>query len=272
MNYFSGIGKPIIIASHPRSGTHLTIDFFRKQFKECQSWKKRGEPLDRLYFALESFASWGGKPLREEIALQILNRPERPIIKTHSNPNFAYLSKNKPLWVEWLKQQGDIYYIIRDGRDVICSFHLFMQSFDPTARCPINEFMRQEVRGTSRVKQWANHVEAWLNQSNAKILRFEDIIRTPEQIVDKVSTDLNLTPLYVEPLLPQRLKGLWHSRWMRVASLNSESTAILGYYRNQKVQKWREVFTESDREFFHQEVGDLLIKLGYEDSEDWISP
>ena len=91
---FKDIGKPILIVSHPRSETHLTIDFFRKQFAECKSWKKRGEPLDRLYFALESFAPIN-KPLSENIALNILSRPERPIIKTHCDPQFSYLLQQK---------------------------------------------------------------------------------------------------------------------------------------------------------------------------------
>ena len=55
MDIFQDIGKPILIASHPRSGTHLTIDLLRKQFQECQSYKRLGEPFDRLYLALEAF-------------------------------------------------------------------------------------------------------------------------------------------------------------------------------------------------------------------------
>ncbi len=49
MEMFKDIGKPILIASHPRSGTHLTIDLLRKQFLECQSSKRLGEPLDKIY-------------------------------------------------------------------------------------------------------------------------------------------------------------------------------------------------------------------------------
>ena len=79
---FKDIGKPIVIASHPRSGTHLTIDLLRKQFAECKSWKMPGELLDRLYFALESFAP-KFNPLSESAALNILQRATRPIIKTH---------------------------------------------------------------------------------------------------------------------------------------------------------------------------------------------
>jgi hypothetical protein len=32
------ISKCMMIATHPRSGTHLTIDLLRKQFRDFQSW------------------------------------------------------------------------------------------------------------------------------------------------------------------------------------------------------------------------------------------
>lgn len=54
---FAGIGKPIIVASHPRSGTHLTMDLLRKQFPACVTYKLPTQPLDRLYLALEALSA-----------------------------------------------------------------------------------------------------------------------------------------------------------------------------------------------------------------------
>lgn len=55
--FFESLGnlpaKPIVIASHRRSGTHLLIDLFRRQFRECRSWKLPGERNDRLYVNLD---------------------------------------------------------------------------------------------------------------------------------------------------------------------------------------------------------------------------
>ncbi|VEP12247.1 Sulfotransferase domain protein (modular protein) [Hyella patelloides LEGE 07179] len=271
MTKFQDIGKPIVIASHPRSGTHLTIDLLRKQFAECKSYKKPGEPLDRLYFALESFASVN-KPLPEKTALNILSRAKKPIIKTHSDPQFTYLLKQqKEHWVSWLQQEAETYYICRDGRAVLCSLHLFMQSYEPKTRCSFSEFIRQQEHGCSRIENWAKHIQAWSDLSNIKLLRFEDIIKNPNSIITKIGQDLKLLPLYQEPLLPQRFSNIWHSRWARMTNFYSESTAIIGYYKNQKVQKWQEVFTEEDRKLFHQEAGNILIDLGYEKSDYWVS-
>lgn len=266
---FQNIGKPILIASHPRSGTHLTIDLLRKQFAECKTWKKRGEPLDRLYFALESFAPLNN-PLSESIALNILSKAKRPIIKTHCDPQFSYLSKQKKSWIDWLQQEADIYYIFRDGRSVLCSLHLFMQSYNPKTRCSLSEFIRQEENGCSRVEIWANHIQAWLNSTNVTVIRFEDLIKNTQLILDLIDRNSNLSPLCQKPLLPKQLNSIWHSRWSRIAKTQSESTAILGYYRNQKVKKWQQAFSKEDREFFAREAGDLLIELGYETSHNWV--
>lgn len=269
MEIFKYIGKPILIASHPRSGTHLTIDLLRKQFPECQSHKKLGEPLDRLYFALESFASQSN-PLSETKALDILHRAARPIIKTHCIPNFSYLSSEKASWISWLKHEADIYYVLRDGRDVICSLHLFMQSYDPSTRCSPSKFMRQKVGGHSRVKNWANHIQRWLDEPKVKVLKFEDIIKNTHSIIETMGQDLQLTPMYQQPLLPTRIKNLWHGRWIRLTKRRPESTAIIGYYQGQKVQKWQTVFTAEDRRFFNSEAGEMLLHLGYEKSDFWV--
>lgn len=268
MPAFSDIGKPIIIASHPRSGTHLTIDLLRKQFTECHSWKKRGEPLDRLYFALEAFSP--KNPLDETTALNILQRPERPIIKTHANPELSYLNKNKPNWATWL-QNADTLYILRDGRAVMPSLHLFMQSYNPSTRCSLSEFIRQKQGGVSRVGAWTKHVQSWLDKPNVTPIHFEDIVKKTGPTLDVIGQAIDLTPLHRTPLLPSRIKNLWHGRWIRLTQTQPESSAIIGFYKGQQVQKWQTAFTQSDREFFHQEAGELLIQLGYENSDAWVT-
>jgi len=274
----SSIRQPILIASHPRSGTHLTIDFLRKQFSACASWKYPGEPLDYLYLALEGFTPKNSQGF-EKKARTILKRCAaagststlRPLFKTHAYPQLHYLAKQHPDLHDQVIQNATQIYVVRDGRSVLCSFHLFMQSFAPATRCPISEFLRQQVNGRSRVKAWADHVEAWMAQPNVHLLKFEDLIHNPQNTLESLGTLLDLTPRYVEPLLPRSPKNIWQGRWARLTQWQPESTAIIGYYQGQKTQKWKEAFTESDRAFFHQEAGDLLIKLGYVDSDAWVS-
>lgn len=274
-----GLAKsPILVASHPRSGTHLTIDFLRKHFPACSSWKYPGETLDYLYLALEGltatgnqgFAKKSGKILKRFSELKSAET-SRPLLKTHGSPQLQHLKENYVDLHRWIQHNATQIYVVRDGRSVLCSFHLFMQSFAPETRCPISEFLRQQVNGRSRVKAWADHVEAWMAQPDVHLLKFEDLIHSPQSTLEHLGKWLDLTPRYVEPLLPQSPKNIWQGRWARLTQWRPESTAIIGYYNGQKTQKWKDAFTESDRAFFHQEAGDLLIKLGYVDSDAWVS-
>ncbi len=265
------MGKHIVIATHPRSGTHLTIDLLRKQFQECQSWLWFGETLHHSYLNLDHLAQNCSPNISQKEALSILCRAKRPIIKTHALPGFNELGDENKEFVNNLMQNADVYYVVRDGRDVICSVYLWMQNFDPKTRCSLSEFLRQEENGMSRPKVWAHHVLSWLNEPKINLLRFEQIIKDTPNILSNISQKLGLKPLYVEALLPKRrqLGNRWEDYWLRLTR-QFESTTIVGRYRGQKSPKWQEVFTNQDRQFFHQEAGDVLIRLGYEVDDSWI--
>lgn len=275
---FSGIGRRFVVATHRRSGTHLTMDLLRKQFAEFKSYKRLGERADRLYLTLEHVGSVGmlvTKGPRRKIspatAIDILRRAKRPLVKTHSMPGFEDWQGESRQFVDELLRDADIYYIYRDGRSVIASLHLYMQYFHPDARAPISDFIRQELHGVNYVKGWADHVRAWLAVPGVRAIKFEDIMRNTRDVLAQIGNDLDIKPLYVEPLLPRRLKSIWESRWLRFTSTCPEPSTILGDGRNRKEKvKWREAFTREDRKFFHEQAGDMLIQLGYESSDAWI--
>jgi len=185
MNRFEAIGQPVVVASHPRSGTHLTLDLLRKQFPACTSYKLPVQPLDRLYLALEALSAPPRRSISEAKALEILRKAPRPLVKTHSDPQFSHLNHRFSEWQQWLQTDATIVYVFRDARATLCSYHLFMQSYDPTARCSLSEFIRKKVNGESRVKQWVNHVEQWLCQPNVYPIRFEDIISQTSETINR---------------------------------------------------------------------------------------
>ncbi|MBD2156188.1 sulfotransferase domain-containing protein [Leptolyngbya sp. FACHB-16] len=269
MSPFANIGKPILIASHPRSGTHLTIDLLRKQFHECASWKYPGESLGHLYLPLEGLTVSTQK-MERAMALGVLQRSQRPILKTHDHPTLTALSQQDPEWFDWIKTEATRLYIFRDGRDVLCSFHLYMQSFHAPSRCSLSEFLRQPDLKRTWIRRWVEHVERWLAEPDVTPLQFEKVLRQPFETLTLLGQVLDLTPKFHEPLLPRPYQNIWQSRWNRLTAQRPESTAILGFYKGQKKQRWQQHFTRADREFFHQEAGALLIRLGYESSDDWI--
>ncbi len=258
------IGKPIIIATYPRSGTHLTIDLLRKQFQECKSWKFLGETKNNLYLDIDPILM--SPPLSErdrKLALHCLSRSQRPLVKTHGS--IPWLQSYNG-WVEELVNGSDIFYVFRDGRKSLCSLHVFMKNYDPAARCSISEFVRQEVNGVSRPRIWANHVLNWIDRPNVRALKFEDIIKNPRQAITDIGQILGLTPLYVEPILPTSVKSRWQGLLATFTQTQPEST---NHTPEEKPAKWTEEWTYEDRKFFHEQAGDLLIRLGYESSDRW---
>lgn len=263
MSPFSTIGQPIVVASHPRSGTHLTLDLLRKQFPACATYKFPIQPLDRLYLALEALSAPSHQAISEAKAFKILRKAQRPLIKTHADTGFSHLSDRFSQWQQWLKQEATILYIFRDGRATLCSYHLFMQSYDPIARCSLSDFIRQTNQGNSRVKQWANHVEQWINHPDVHPLQFERIISHTAHTIESLAQILNTEAKPIEPLLPASIRSLWHGRRVRLTQTNPESTAIIGYYKGQKSAQWEQAFSPADKAFFESEAGDLLHRLGY---------
>lgn len=265
------VGKPIIVATHPRSGTHLTIDLLRKQFDACQGWLWFGETLHHLYLDLDHLAHDCAPCKSIEKAQRLLERAERPIIKTHSLPSLNRFHGQKKRFSKALLKSATIIYVVRDGRDVLCSTHVWMKNHHPEARCSLSRFLRQQEKGMSRVKQWAHHVDVWQRQDNVHIIHFEDVRHRPRVVIDQLAEILDLKPTYERPYLPEKVKrsGRWAAYWRRLTR-QFESTAILGRYNGEKPQDWRTAFSLEDRRFFHEEAGDKLMEMGYVASDSWV--
>lgn len=262
--------RPIVVASHPRSGTHLLLDTLRRQFEACRSWKWPGERLDRLYCNIDELPGDDGL-LDENTVRRILRRTERPLVKTHSWPGYqqAFLGSHDggldADWTDWLNEHATVFYVYRDGRDVLCSYQLFRQSFDPDAHVPIGSFLRGAENGTNRVRRWTAHVQAWRDQSGVHCIQFETLLNDPAAVLQRLADVIEEEPRGTQPLLPRPFSSIWDSRRARLFGVRPESTAII----NGESQDWQALFTAEDRAFFHEQAGDLLLALGYESSADW---
>lgn len=267
-NQLSDVGKPIVVATHPRSGTHLTIDFLRKQFEACKGWLRYGETLHHLYLSLDRLSPRSTHPVTIEEAIGILRRPERPTLKTHSLPTLPNHEGQRHSLAERLLDTGDVIYVVRDGRDVLCSTYAWRAEED----CSLSDFIRQRKKGRTRVEYWVEHVRQWTNRSDVTVLQFENILSRPRSVIDQLSTTLELSPLYDEPFLPRPIKSdsRWRDYWRRLTR-NYESTTIVGRSNGKERPDWEEAFTREDRTFFWEEAGSALREFGYETDDKWIS-
>jgi hypothetical protein len=264
------VGRRIVLVTHRRSGTHLSIDLLRRQFAACDGRKRLGEPLHALYLNLDLLLR-ERRPLTEARALALLRRTPRPIVKTHALPGFADFRPRHAAFVDALLADADLYAVHRDGRDVMCSLHLYFQAFDARARCPLPEFLRQTEDGRSRPRRWADHVLRWRATEGVRTLAYERVVGDPRGAIARLADELRLEPRWTQPLLPPRLRGAWQARWWRLASRRPPVTTVLSDPSGRRrPARWREAFGPEDRAFFHREAGDALVELGYESSDAWV--
>ncbi len=270
--------RPIAIITHKRSGTHLTMDVMRRQFEECDSWKWWGENHSRLYLSLQAlYDPKSLTPISEEKAIRVLQRCQCPLVKTHDKPSDVPLGRTTTRgalgehWLQWLNHSVRKLYVYRDGRDVMCSLRLLATKRDRSAWKPISQFIREEVEnGMSRAAYWAWHVESGLSQPDFAPLKFESLVRDTRASLDYLAQRFNLTARHQDPLLPKKIHSVWQSRWSRLLERRPQSSAILGRPKEIKLDKWQEVFSPEDRAFFHREAGQVLLDLGYEESDSWV--
>lgn len=263
------VGRRIVLLTHRRSGTHLTIDLLRRQFAACDARKRLGEPLHAVYLNLDLLLD-ERQPLGEARALALLRRARRPIVKTHALPGFPDFRAQHGAFVDALLADADLYAVHRDGRDVMCSLHLYFQAFDPRARCPLSEFLRQTDEGRSRPRRWAEHVLAWRRRPGVRSLAYDEVVAQPLVALERLARELRLEPRRVQPLLPPPLRSAWQARWLRLASRRPPVTTVLSDPSGRRrPERWQRAFAPDDRAFFHAEAGDALVELGYESSDAW---
>lgn len=266
--------RPVVVASHPRSGTHLCIDMLRLNVPACASWKRPFERADRLYLDIDATAE-NPQAISTSVLLKVLGRTERPLIKTHAYPDLRrILNRPRPLGadpdlLDWLHCHATFVYVYRDGRDALCSLHQYMQAYFPETRVPLSQFLRQREGGFSRVKLWARHVEEWVNDSKVYCVAMNELLHHGRAIFPGLAERLGVAwDAGRPPAHPPRCGFEYASRIRRRITSRPASTAIAAHPRF-KAQKWQAAFSNADREFFLQESGDLLVRLGFEESDHW---
>jgi hypothetical protein len=260
--------RPIVIASHPRSGTHLLLDALRMNFPECAPNKRRGEALHRLYINLDTV-----ERIDVATAIRVAGRSRCPLFKTHAMSNFRHTSLQAHACIEdseaaaWFKKNATFLYSYRDGREALCSTQNMMRSYAPEARVCFSRFIRQFEHGLPRPALWSRHVRGWMRNACVYCVAMEELLRFPEEVLKGIGDHLQLgRPARWR--LPSRPINI-QQRLSRLFSRRPASTAILS---TRPDSGWRSVFQEEDRHFFARHAGSLLVKLGYEESSDWLDP
>lgn len=265
---------PILIVSHPRSGTHLVMDLMRRQFHSTRNWRWWGLPLDRLYLNLERLEA-SNRPFSDKLAREIVNRPKRALLKTHFEADFSQSwvpeesSSPNEAWLE-LVARAKVIYVLRHPMDVMASYHQFFAGIDPAiSNMTFQDFMRSPHWSgkIDRLGWWGKHVSSWAARPETKILRYEDIVTSTDTILNHIGDWLQETPVYDKPLLPPKVTSITRTRMDRIFSLSPSSTAIVADRANFPAVNWQTVLSDADRHWVTERIGPLLNHFGYVLSE-----
>lgn len=247
--------RNIVVVSHRRSGTHLTIDMIRNNFS-C---------IDRDYIDLDKIEA-GNKGFFEN---------KNPgIFKTHSHADYKKFFKHAQCIQ--LLENAKIIYVYRDGRDVMTSLFYYMKSYDKLLKdITFKDFVSMENRFEcdtydaikNRMEFWAFHVNSWMNSDKEILfLSYEEIKTDYFYVLKKVSSFLNIpvndTPTDVR-LAKRNMLGLFLQRLCKkIFCIQTKHTAI--NFRTGISEDWKKFFDADLLRKFNVSTSCLLRDLNYE--------
>ena len=252
---------PVLLGiSFPKSGTHL-LDQILLGFSGVAPYAKR------LHSFYAEYEGESGRKRAPEQALRWLDslRPG-DVASAHL---FA-----RPEAVKRLCSSAFLpYFIFRDPRDVVVSHvfyvtdmearhvhHEYYQSLpDFNARLKVSILGRQdtEIEFPNIADRFAPYLE-WLDQDEVLSIHFEDLINDRLMALNRILDHfLARVPLQVQRQdILDSLEGF----------INPQRSPT---FRSGKTGEWKKFFTGQHKQVFKEVAGDLLVKLGYEKSNNW---
>ena len=165
------------------------------------------------------------------------------------------------------------YFIFRDPRDVVVSHvfyvtdmearhvhHEYYQSLpDFNARLRVSILGRQDtdIEFPNIADRFAPYLE-WLDHDEVLSIHFEDLINDRLAALNRIM-DHFLACVPLEAPRQEILDSL-------EGSINPQRSPT---FRSGKTGEWKKYFTGQHKQVFKEVAGDLLVKLGYEKSNNW---
>jgi len=260
-------GWPILLGiSFPKSGTHL-LDQILLGFSRVAPFSRR---LHSFYAEYEGES--GRKRAPEQAVRWLESLRPGDITSAHLFARSEVLARVcTPAFVP--------YFIFRDPRDVAVSHvfyvtdmepshvhHAFYQSlhdFDARLKVSILGRPDAEIEFPDIAGRFAPYL-GWLDEPSVMEIHFEDLIRDRGGTLNRI-IDHFLARVPLQVLSP---KGADRSLLLESLEL-SINPSKSPTFRSGKTGEWKKHFTEEHKKIFKEVASDLLIRLGYEESNDW---
>lgn len=252
---------PILLGiSFPKSGTHL-LDQILLGFSKVAPYAKR---LHSFYAEYEGDS---GKKRDAQQAVQWLDSlGPRDVSSAHlfARPE-AIARVCTPNFIP--------YFIFRDPRDVVVSHvfyvtemearhvhHAYYQSlpdFDARLKVSILGRPDTDIEFPNIAERFEPYMD-WMNHPEVMTIHFEDLIQDRTTMLNQIIDHfLKRAPVQAQPgLIRESLES----------SINPTKSPT---FRSGKTGEWKKHFTDEHKKVFKDIAGDLLVKLGYEQNNNW---
>lgn len=251
---------PIFANSKPKSGSHLLLQVMNG-FTQIMPYKYvHADPVRTITYE-------GRRKTKEEILADLKRTPNGVI-------GWGYVEATEEN-ASFLTGSGRVnYFIYRDPRDMLVSQVFF--ATDMHEEHGMHEYynsmpdfgarLKVAITGIDRdglfmvdVRRRYEGVFQWLEQKNTMCIRFEDLVNNRDATLLKMLDEVEKTGYQIPTPREKALTVL-------VESIQPKKSHT---FRSGKTGGWTEYFTVEHKKLFNEVAGDLLIKLGYEQGNDW---
>jgi len=257
--------KPIIVASHPRAGTHLTIDGLRHFFNETYQKQRFNQSVHDLYLNIDRLDPEHPFSLTpERVKAYCEGCAKRVIVKSHSPVEVDQVGDDCREFVRGVFDASDIVYVARDVRPVLASYMALRPMKFPDSPTDIGTFLRTDLDGHGPpAVGWAKHVAGWLDHPGlSAVVKFEDMRADYAKAIEEVGRALGMTRngkairVFPKPgsILENKIRRIFGRQY---------SSSIDNLRMKIKTRKWREIMSEADLDLIRDQAGEVMGRLGY---------
>jgi len=251
---------PIFGNAKPKSGSHLLLQVLGG-FTQIMPYRYvDADPV-------RTITKEGRRKTKEEMLDELRRVPQGVI-------GWGYVDAT-PENASFLTEAGRVnYFIYRDPRDMLVSQVFFatdmheehgmhdyynsLPDFGERLKVAITGIDRDGLKMVS-VRQRYEGVFQWLGQNNVMCIRFEDLINNRDSTLKSMLDEVEKTGYQIPTPREKALSVL-------VDAIQPKKSHT---FRSGKTGGWKQQFTDEHKSLFKEVAGDLLVRLGYEENNDW---
>jgi len=251
---------PVFGNSKPKSGSHLLLQILNG-FTQIMPYRYAdADPI-------RTIQKDGGRRTEDDIAAD-LRRVPRGVI------GWGYVEASLENVAVLCQPNRVNYFIYRDPRDMLVSQVFFatdmhgehgmhnyynsLPDFSARLSVAITGIDRDGLKMVS-VKQRYEGVFQWLEQKYVMCIRFENLINERDVTLSAMLDEVERTGYRIPTPREKALAVLAEA----IQPAKSHT------FRSGKTGGWKQYFTGEHKTLFKDVAGDLLVRLGYENNNDW---